>query len=57
MAVLRGALGQRAETLIELKRAKADNSAWLYIWSVCPRMELLMRNVRVRRLRDRRRAS
>jgi DNA-binding winged helix-turn-helix (wHTH) protein len=57
MATLRAALGQRAETVLELDRAIAENSAWLYTWSVCPRMEVLMRDVRVRRLRERRRAS
>jgi len=57
MAVLRAALGQGAETAVELKRALAENSAWLYTWDACPRMALLMRDARVRRLRLRRRAS
>ena len=57
MAVLRCALGQPRRALAELKRACAENSAWLYAMNVDPMLDALRRMPGFRRLRWRRRAS
>jgi DNA-binding winged helix-turn-helix (wHTH) protein/tetratricopeptide (TPR) repeat protein len=57
MAVLRSALGQPHEAVAELKRARAENSAWLYTMDVDPMLDALRTEPGFRRLRPRRRAS
>jgi hypothetical protein len=39
MAVLRIAMGQPDEAMTELKRAQAENSAWLYARNVDPQLD------------------
>jgi len=51
MAVLRSALGQHREALTELNRARAENSAWLYMFDVDPQLDLLRVRPGSRRVR------
>jgi DNA-binding winged helix-turn-helix (wHTH) protein/tetratricopeptide (TPR) repeat protein len=57
MAVLRSALGQPGEALVELTRADTENSAWLYTIDVDPMLDALRTYPEFRHLRRRRRAS
>ncbi len=49
MAMLRDALGQRAEALEELERARHENSAFLYSIEVDPKIEALRQDARFAR--------
>jgi tetratricopeptide (TPR) repeat protein len=55
MAVLRIALAQPNEALVELERAAAENSAWLYARHVDPQLDPLRNEPRFRALEFRRR--
>jgi Flp pilus assembly protein TadD len=50
MAMLRDGLGQRAEAFVELERAYAENSAFLYSIGIDPKMERLRDDPRFARL-------
>lgn len=41
MAILCAAMGKAAQAAAELERAVADNSAWLYMWAVDPKLDAL----------------
>ena len=56
MAMLRDALGQRAEAFEELERACHENSAFLYSIDVDPKIEALRRTPASRAPQPRRRA-
>jgi tetratricopeptide (TPR) repeat protein len=51
MAMLRDALGQRAEAYVELGRAHQENSAFLYSIEIDPKMESLRSDSRFARIR------
>ena len=53
MAVFRLALGERDRALDELERASAENSAWLYVMDVDPKLDPLRGAARFRRLQKR----
>jgi hypothetical protein len=53
MAMLRDALGQRAEAFDELERAGHENSAFLYSIDVDPKIEPLRADARFARIRER----
>jgi tetratricopeptide (TPR) repeat protein len=50
MAMLRDALGQRAEAFVELERAYHENSAFLYSIEIDPKMEPLRDDARFARV-------
>jgi len=54
MGVFRIALGQPREAIVELQRARNENSAWLYTLDVDPQFDDLRREPGFRRLRQRR---
>jgi tetratricopeptide (TPR) repeat protein len=53
MALLRDAVGQRAEAFDELERARHENSAFLYSVNVDPKIDSLRRDARFARILDR----
>jgi hypothetical protein len=53
MAMLRDALGQRAEAIAELERAHHENSAFLYSIEIDPKMESLRGDSRFASIRRR----
>jgi len=57
MAVFRAAIGQMDEAVVELERAVVENSAWLYLWSVDPKLDVLKADPRVRQIAGRQQAS
>jgi tetratricopeptide (TPR) repeat protein len=52
MAILRDALGQRAEAFSELERACRENSAFLFAMEVDPKVERLRQDSRFARIRQ-----
>ena len=50
MAVLRSAIGDMEEAVAELERAVAENSAWLYTWTVDPKLDTLRATPRAREI-------
>lgn len=57
MAIFRAALGRSREAVAELERAIAENSAWLHLLEVDPKLDILRDDTRFRRLAKRQRAS
>ena len=50
LAVLRAAMGHTEQAVIELERAVAENSAWLYTWAVDPKLDVLRNEPRVQEI-------
>ena len=50
MAVFRAAMGHTEQAVIELERAVAENSAWLYTWAVDPKLDVLRNEPRVKEI-------
>ena len=57
MATFRCALGRGKEAVAELERAAADNSAWLHLMGIDPKLDPLRNDARFRRLAKRQRVS
>ena len=57
MAIFRCALGRGKEALAELERAAADNSAWLHLIGIDPKLDMLRDDARFRRLAKSQRPS